>query len=69
VIILKGVSFTDLEAVVAFMYNGQVNVTQERLPSFLATAELLQIKGLTDMNDRGADATTSTTPAPPTLKV
>lgn len=34
------------------MYNGQVNVTQERLPSFLQTAELLQIKGLTDMNDK-----------------
>jgi len=52
VIILKGVTFTDLEAVVKFMYNGQVNVSQDRLPSFLQTAELLQIKGLTDMNDK-----------------
>ena len=42
----------DLEAVVTFMYNGQVNVSQERLPTFLQTAELLQIKGLTDMNEK-----------------
>ncbi|ODM99307.1 Longitudinals lacking protein-like [Orchesella cincta] len=48
IIILKGVSFADLQAVIQFMYNGQVNVTQERLPSFLQTAEILQIKGLTD---------------------
>lgn len=52
VIILKGVSFVDLQAVVTFMYNGQVNVTQERLSCFLQTAEMLQIKGLTDMNDK-----------------
>ena len=52
VVILKGVSFADLQAVVTFMYNGQVNVSQERLNSFLQTAELLQIKGLTDMNDQ-----------------
>lgn len=48
VVILKGVSFQELQAVVQFMYNGQVNVSQERLPSFLQTAEILQIKGLTD---------------------
>lgn len=51
VVILKGVSFQDLQSVVQFMYNGQVNVTQERLPSFLQTAETLQIKGLTDSNN------------------
>lgn len=37
------------------MYNGQVNVTQERLSCFLQTAEMLQIKGLTDMNDNKHD--------------
>lgn len=38
------------------MYNGQVNVSQDRLQTFLAAAELLQIKGLTDVNDKDEPA-------------
>jgi len=44
---LKGVEFTDLQAVLNFMYHGEVNVAQEELNSFLAVAEDLQVKGLT----------------------
>ena len=44
---LKGVKFTDLEAVLNFMYHGEVNVAQEDLNSFLAVAEDLRVKGLT----------------------
>jgi len=29
------------------MYRGEVNVCQEELPSFLKTAEMLEVKGLT----------------------
>ena len=39
--------FTDLQAVLDFMYHGEVNVAQEELNSFLAVAEELQVKGLT----------------------
>jgi len=46
-IFLRGVSFCDLSAVLDFMYHGEVNVAQEDLNSFLAVAEELQIKGLT----------------------
>jgi len=46
-IFLRGVSFPDLSAVLDFMYHGEVNVAQEDLNSFLAVAEELQIKGLT----------------------
>ena len=45
---LKGVKFTDLQAVLDFMYHGKVNVAREDLSSFLAVAEDLQVKGLTE---------------------
>merc|ERR1712217_294102 len=44
---LKGVKFRDLQAVLNFMYHGEVNVAQEELNSFLAVAEDLKVKGLT----------------------
>jgi len=47
---LKGVEFTDLQAVLNFMYHGEVNVAQEELNSFLAVAEDLKVKGLTQNN-------------------
>ncbi|CAL4065666.1 unnamed protein product, partial [Meganyctiphanes norvegica] len=48
VIILREVPIEDLEAVVAFIYEGQVNVSQRRLHTFMKLAEALQIRGLTD---------------------
>jgi len=44
---LKGVSFRDMEAVLNFMYHGEVNVAQDDLNSFLQVAEDLRVKGLT----------------------
>jgi len=43
---LKGVKFSDLQAILSFMYHGEVNVAQEEINSFLAVAEDLQVKGL-----------------------
>jgi len=57
---LKGVKFTELEAVLNFMYQGEVNVAQEDLNSFLAVAEDLKVKGLTQSS--------STAPSPPPPK-
>jgi len=47
---LKGVKFSDLQAILTFMYNGEVNVAQDDLNSFLAVAEELKVKGLTSSN-------------------
>ena len=47
VLYLKGVTYRDMESVLNFMYHGEVNVAQEDLNSFLAVAEDLQVKGLT----------------------
>jgi len=44
---LKGVKYSDLQSVLNFMYHGEVNVAQEELNSFLAVAEELRVKGLT----------------------
>ena len=44
---LKGVKYVELLAVLNFMYLGEVNVAQEELNSFLAVAEDLKVKGLT----------------------
>ena len=46
-IYLKGVTFTDLQSVLNFMYHGEVNIAQEELNSFLSVAEDLRVKGLT----------------------
>jgi len=66
---LKGVQFTDLQAVLNFMYHGEVNVAQEELNSFLAVAEDLQVKGLTQNNSSSntkLKADTPPSPQPPT---
>jgi len=45
---LKGVEFIHLQAVLTFMYNGEVNIAQEDLNSFLSVAKDLEVKGLTE---------------------
>jgi len=47
---LKGVKYVNLVSVLNFMYHGEVNVAQEELNSFLAVAEELKVKGLTQNN-------------------
>ena len=49
---LKGVKYQDVLSVLNFMYNGEVNIAQEELNTFLSVAEDLKVKGLTQ-NDHG----------------
>jgi len=59
---LKSVRYTDLQAVLNFMYNGEVNVAQEELNSFLAVAEELQVKGLTQSHSQNKSQSPKSTP-------
>ena len=45
-IYMRGVKSENLTAMVDFFYQGEANVFQENLDSFLALAEELQLKGL-----------------------
>lgn len=47
-VFMKDVSASVLKDLIQFMYCGEVNVKQDQLPSFISTAEALQIKGLTE---------------------
>ncbi|XP_012223447.1 protein abrupt-like [Linepithema humile] len=46
VIILKDVKYAEIAALMKFMYQGEINVKQEDLSTFLKVAQMLQIKGL-----------------------
>ena len=48
--ILRGVKYVDLISILDCMYLWEVNVAQEELNSFLAVAEDLKVKGLTQGN-------------------
>lgn len=47
IVILKDVAHDNMKDILEFMYMGEVNVLRENLATFLRTAELLQVKGLT----------------------
>ena len=61
---LKGVLYDDLVSVLNFMYRGEVNIAQEQLNSFLAVAEDLQVKGLTQ-NTGGSHTSSYSSSKPP----
>ncbi|XP_037029115.1 modifier of mdg4 isoform X22 [Bradysia coprophila] len=68
-VFLKDVSHAALKDLIQFMYCGEVNVKQDALPTFISTAEALQIKGLTETGEPATPASSQTpvkvsTPAP-----
>ncbi|RWS29221.1 Protein bric-a-brac-like protein [Leptotrombidium deliense] len=51
IVILKDMKIDDLKAIIDFMYKGEVNVSQNQLGALLKTAEVLKVKGLTEVGD------------------
>ncbi|KAG6804128.1 sex determination protein fruitless-like [Apis mellifera caucasica] len=47
VIILKDMKYAEIESLLKFMYQGEININQEDLSTFLKVAQTLQIRGLT----------------------
>lgn len=61
-VFLKDVSHSALRDLLQFMYQGEVNVKQEELASFISTAEQLQVKGLT--GNQNEESSTPSKPKP-----
>lgn len=47
IVFMKDVSYVAMSDLLQFMYQGEVQVSQDNLTTFIKTAEALQIKGLT----------------------
>ena len=47
IIIMRGLKYEELVAIIDFLYHGEANIYQENLDVFLNLAEELQLKGLT----------------------
>ncbi|XP_024083711.1 broad-complex core protein isoforms 1/2/3/4/5-like isoform X2 [Cimex lectularius] len=55
VIVVPGADFSDLSALITFMYNGEVNIYQHQLQSLIALADTLHIKGLAHFTQVGGE--------------
>lgn len=51
IIFLPHLKYSDIRALVDYMYCGEVNISFGHLPSLLKAAEVLRIKGLTDVTN------------------
>lgn len=50
IIIMRDVKWTELKAIVEFMYKGEIKVSQAEIGPLLRVAEMLKIRGLTEVN-------------------
>lgn len=55
IIVLHDINTASLRTLLTFMYNGEVNVTEEFLPVLLKTAETLRICGLSTGSETSKD--------------
>lgn len=53
VVVLKDVKYSEMKAILEYMYRGEVNVAQDQLAALLKVAEALKVKGLVEENRAG----------------
>merc|ERR1712096_423011 len=63
-IYLRNVKYINLQSLIKFMYQGEVDVAEEDLPSFLEAAEDLNIRGLSEANTEGIMSSRELSPEP-----
>ncbi|XP_043189664.1 protein bric-a-brac 2-like isoform X2 [Amphibalanus amphitrite] len=63
IVVIEDVSHADMQAIVQFMYKGEINVAEQQLPSLLKVAEALKIRGLADVPE-GETVTRRAAPEP-----
>lgn len=51
IVILKDMKYSELKAIIEFMYHGEVNVAQDQLSALMKTAETLRVKGLAEVTN------------------
>ncbi|XP_067139393.1 longitudinals lacking protein, isoforms H/M/V-like isoform X1 [Centruroides vittatus] len=56
IVILKDVKYTELKAVVDFIYKGEISISHDQLSGLLKTAEVLNIKGLVEVADESRNS-------------
>lgn len=59
IILLRDVTFFELQCVIEYMYKGEVNITHDQLSSFLKAAESLQIAGLCGVYEKSQEESKS----------
>ncbi|XP_012285802.1 broad-complex core protein isoforms 1/2/3/4/5 [Orussus abietinus] len=67
IVVLKDVKYSEIKAILEYMYRGEVNVAQEQLGGLLKVAEVLKVKGLVEENGsqgRREEAEPSRSPPP-----
>ncbi|XP_050358535.1 uncharacterized protein LOC126778855 isoform X2 [Nymphalis io] len=57
IVLMRDMRFSEMQALVDFMYKGEVNVTQDELPSLLKSAEALQIRAQQQQQQKPTNTT------------
>nr|XP_044250462.1 LOW QUALITY PROTEIN: protein bric-a-brac 1 [Drosophila takahashii] len=63
IVIMRDVNWSDLKAIVEFMYRGEINVSQDQIGPLLRIAEMLKVRGLADVTHMEAATAAATAAA------